>query len=420
MKYILFGLGTMGDNLPFIRIGAELVSRGHSVLFLGNERFADIAFENGLDFEAVSTEEEYIRAYNNPLTWSHYHSREHYREYHFPAIRKTFVAIKKQVEAGPKPLVVFQDGFSGAKLACDFFNLKYCQILLAPSGLDSGVSPSFPLRDQIKKEDWQRALAVVREKSRKSTFDKLFIPFINPLCEELGLPQFTTETIPQRENSENLLALFPQWLKKVPSDWPKHLVFSDFPLESSPSKELNHNLDAFINEKGAPIVYSFGTGVPLNRPFLEKIKTVSDILGMPAVLVGKTLQNSELYELGENILSVPYSNFDALFPRARVIVHHGGIGTCSEALSAGVPQLISAFAFDQPDNAYLLWKLGVANAVNILGHGARKLADTITYYIEDDSIKQQCLKYKNLTSRNGVKTAADYLERIVEESTVSC
>jgi UDP:flavonoid glycosyltransferase YjiC (YdhE family) len=41
-------------------------------------------------------------------------------------------------------------------------------------------------------------------------------------------------------------------------------------------------------------------------------------------------------------------------------VSHGGIGTLSQALAAGIPQLVMPLAFDQFDNAVRLKRLGVA------------------------------------------------------------
>jgi rhamnosyltransferase subunit B len=52
-----------------------------------------------------------------------------------------------------------------------------------------------------------------------------------------------------------------------------------------------------------------------------------------------------------------------LFPRASVIVHHGGVGTTGQALRAGVPQLIIPFFGDQADNAARVARLGIARAL---------------------------------------------------------
>ena len=55
-----------------------------------------------------------------------------------------------------------------------------------------------------------------------------------------------------------------------------------------------------------------------------------------------------------------YTPFSQILPRAAGLIHHGGIGSCAQALRAGVPQLIMPMAYDQFDNAARAQGLGVA------------------------------------------------------------
>jgi len=48
------------------------------------------------------------------------------------------------------------------------------------------------------------------------------------------------------------------------------------------------------------------------------------------------------------VSAAPYAR---VFPSATVLAHHGGFGTCAEALRAGKPSLVTPFAFDQFDTA---------------------------------------------------------------------
>src|SRR5205823_14931335 len=57
----------------------------------------------------------------------------------------------------------------------------------------------------------------------------------------------------------------------------------------------------------------------------------------------------------------PFAPFRRLLPLCGAVVHHGGIGTTAAALSAGIPQLILPLAWDQPDNAERVRRLGVGN-----------------------------------------------------------
>jgi hypothetical protein len=71
------------------------------------------------------------------------------------------------------------------------------------------------------------------------------------------------------------------------------------------------------------------------------------------------------------------SPFSALMPLASVVVHHGGSGTVSEALHAGVPQVILPLMFDQ--FAWLEWcvRLGVAVPMCVLVSGGDGLTRSI-------------------------------------------
>ena len=55
-----------------------------------------------------------------------------------------------------------------------------------------------------------------------------------------------------------------------------------------------------------------------------------------------------------------YVPLGQVLPRAAALVSHGGVGTLSQALAAGVPQLVMPLGFDQFDNAARLERLGVA------------------------------------------------------------
>jgi UDP:flavonoid glycosyltransferase YjiC (YdhE family) len=60
------------------------------------------------------------------------------------------------------------------------------------------------------------------------------------------------------------------------------------------------------------------------------------------------------------VIHIDFAPFSELLPHCAALVHHGGIGTCSQGLAAGVPQLVVPHAHDQPDNAARLVRLGVA------------------------------------------------------------
>jgi UDP:flavonoid glycosyltransferase YjiC (YdhE family) len=60
------------------------------------------------------------------------------------------------------------------------------------------------------------------------------------------------------------------------------------------------------------------------------------------------VQNGHVPEaLPASVLRVAYAPFSLLLPACAGLVHHGGIGTTAQALSAGIPQRSMAATFDQ-------------------------------------------------------------------------
>mgnify|MGYP002635469048 CR=1 FL=1 len=51
------------------------------------------------------------------------------------------------------------------------------------------------------------------------------------------------------------------------------------------------------------------------------------------------------------------------FLKLMLIVQHGGMGTCAQALLAEKPQIVCSLQYDQPDNGWRISKLGVGGMI---------------------------------------------------------
>ena len=128
----------------------------------------------------------------------------------------------------------------------------------------------------------------------------------------------------------------------------------------------SRELEAFLESGPAPVVFTLGSFV--SRSGLEYYRACMEAAsraGFRAVLLG---HRDDVAAMRENaparMFIAPYVRHDALFPRAKIVVHHGGIGTAGQALRAGKPQLVTPFLGDQPDNAARLARLGLARVVD--------------------------------------------------------
>ena len=61
-----------------------------------------------------------------------------------------------------------------------------------------------------------------------------------------------------------------------------------------------------------------------------------------------------------------YAPYSALFSRASLVVHQGGVGTTAQCLRAGRPMLIMPYSHDQPDNARRMRRMGVARVIQTI------------------------------------------------------
>jgi len=107
---------------------------------------------------------------------------------------------------------------------------------------------------------------------------------------------------------------------------------------------------------------------------------------------------------------VTYAPFGVLLPKLSAFVHHGGIGSTSQALRAGVPQLIRPVAYDQFDNSARAVELGVARELLPKQYSARSVADVLSYLTSDVHVHERC---KEITTRfvpgRAIQTACDVI-----------
>jgi len=117
--------------------------------------------------------------------------------------------------------------------------------------------------------------------------------------------------------------------------------------------------------------------------------------------------------LPTDIRAFPYLPYSRVFPQAAAVVHQAGIGTLSQALRAGKPQLITPVAFDQPDNAERAEKLGVARVLPFQKVNARRLAEKLERVLADTRQAEAARTLgAQLSSVDGASIAADALLRL--------
>src|SRR5262249_33115214 len=142
--------------------------------------------------------------------------------------------------------------------------------------------------------------------------------------------------------------------------------------------------------------------------FYETSLAAARSLGYRAVFVGSGVQ--EQLAAGSETITLAYAPYAELFPRAAVIVHPGGIGTTGLALQSGRPMLVVPRAWDQPDNAARVARLGIARVLPWHRYTASRVASALRHLL-DEAYRQRALAVRDqLREEDGVRAACDALE----------
>ena len=184
------------------------------------------------------------------------------------------------------------------------------------------------------------------------------------LAFEIGAPE-VPGVVP---NADLNLGVWPEWFRPPAPDDPPQARTCGFVFDTvDPSQPLPRNVESFLAAGDAPVVVGFGSAASLHAA--ERYRVVADAcekLGRRCVLIGPS---ADAVAPTPQVMVVPSAPYARLFPAACVIVHHGGFGTCAEALRAGKPSVVTPFAFDQFDTAARVhdaglgrWLVGKANS----------------------------------------------------------
>jgi rhamnosyltransferase subunit B len=395
VRILIMALGSLGDNLPFMALGAELARRGHEVRLYGNGYFQRHAEERGLHFTATSAAIEYENFLNSPAATN---PKE--------GMRLVAASVMARVEASHR--IMAQDVLPGQTIAIastfafaprllrETHGIPVAVIHLSPSVLRSEYcAPRFsPLGHMtalprfVKRFIWR---------TMDSKFmDPLYTVPFNQIRTRLGLPPVARMFHQWLHQADTTLCMAPDWFAERQPDWPVQLEMSGFPMAEHGEKQpLPRELTDFIDAGPAPVVITAGTANAVSHAFFSSAIAACRLLGKRAIVV--TSDPKQLpSDLPDGMIHVSYAPFAALLPHALAFIHHGGIGSVSQALRAGVPQLIQPMAFDQFDNASRVTQLGAGTEILPRHFAPERVARSLDTLVTDASIAASCKQYKDL------------------------
>ena len=355
--------GSLGDVNPMLKIARRLHVAGCNVTFLAAERYLHLAERAGLSCRSLVAEEEFKTLAGNASLW---HPRRGVRLIFERAVGDFLVKHYRWLEQNfaPESTVLISHilDFAGRVFRDKYPSCHLATVLPAPALIRSMLDPP-----RLSSYFWEPILPrwtlPFLYRAADVYVDSFALPAINRLREEIGLEPVRRLLDQWCWSPDRVLGCFPTWFSVPEQERMPQLLHLGFPLADSEDvvrDEQKEKLAAVLQQFSGrkPIVFAPGTAHEHAKYFLTCAANACDGTGRCGILISSKADQVPQDQLGDSLVTADYLPFSRLLPHCSAIVHHGGVGTTSQALAAGIPQVVLPMAFDQFDNAKRVQKLG--------------------------------------------------------------
>lgn len=426
-RIVLSTFGSFGDVHPYIAIALELKARGHSPVMATSEVYREKMDALGLELHRVRPD---IPSYDEPEELSRLAAElmeakggtEKVIEILTPNLRdvyedlETAVADADLLLTHPLPLV--------GPIVAQKRGLPWVSSVLAPisffSAYDPPVLAQMPALYHLQRRSVALSRLLYRIASHK--LEKLMEP-VYRLRAELGLPRGAQPLLAGQHSPTLVLALFSSVLAKPQPDWPPNTRVTGFAFydrrDFFGETEMQQELRKFLDDGPPPIVFTLGSSAFwVAKDFYRDSIKAAQALGQRALLLIGHERNLPHEQLPEGVAAFEYAPFSQVLPRARAIVHQGGVGTTGQGLRSGRPVLIVPHAHDQFDNAARVVRLGCGRLIARPRYNARNATKELEALLgSQDYFTNAAEVSRQVQNENGAGAAADAIEEVLSAQT---
>ena len=412
MTILILAVGSYGDVLPLVGMARQLQQRGHTVTMFTSAHFEELVHKAGVEFVAMGTADDYDTMADNPALW-HPHKgwRLIMKRLVSSALEETYALLKSKVIPGRTLMVSSTLGFA-ARLLQETHHIPHATVHFSPGVFHSAHQatkiPGLPLPAWLPV-----AFKHLLWKFLDHTIiDPVMKPQLNRFRQQLGLPPVSRIFHDWLHSPDLVLGLFPEWYAAPQPDWPPGTHLTGFPLyDEAPDRILPATVQHFLDAHPQPLVFTPGSANKHGQSFFKEAAEACRELGRPAIFLTRYPEQLPL-SLPKGVTHFSYVPLSQLLPHAAALIHHGGIGTCSQALRAGTPQVIQPLAFDQFDNAGRIEKLGVGTMIPKRRFQSSTIVQRLQDLLGSADVKTQCRSLqKHFLGKNHLGESCLLLER---------
>lgn len=411
---VLTTLGSFGDIHPYMAIAMELKARGHKPVVATSSLYRDKIEGAGILFMAVrpnlpppqEQDQKLMERVMEPRTGPRFLMEELI----FPHVRESYADLLDAVQGAD--LLISHPATYAGPLVGRKTGIPWISTVLAPLSFFSSYDPPMP-----PFWPWTNKLRIFGRRFMKALMDLTKSSYrakpVHALRRELGISEYGNPIFEGQHSPSLILALFSKIFAAPQPDWPPQTRVAGFPFyDGRHENEMPHELMQFLESGEPPIVFTLGSlAVWVARDFFHESIIAAKKLHRRAVLLIGDERNRPNDSLPAEIIAVNYAPFESLLERGCAMVHHGGIGTTSQGLRAGIPTLIVPFAFDQSDNAEHTRRLGTSRTLYRQQYSGARVADELGKLLSEPQYAVNARRIGDaLCHENGARNACDVIE----------
>jgi rhamnosyltransferase subunit B len=407
MHVILATMGTDGDVFPHIGLGTHLKMRGHRVTLAAPEPYRTRAVALGFEFCSIVSKEESDRMLADPDLFHPFRSGLMMARWGSPMIPRQYDLLTT-LARDPASILVANPGLLAARLVQEKLRTPMVSLLLQPGLVPSSTAPP-EMPGGVTIPSWlPYSLRDLYWLTVDAAGYLLVARPLNAFRAKIGLSK-VTRIFRWWLSTDLVIGLFPEWYASTQLDWPPQLRLAGFSRFDGVSEGLPDSVRAFCQDGARPIAFTLGTGMTHAASFFRMAVAVCKTMGTRGILLSK-YPHVIPSDLAPSVRHFRFAPFRQLLPLCGALVHHGGVGTTAAALESGCPQLVLPLAWDQPDNAARVTRLGVGLSLGprqrTRGHIVRALSLLMTAEVR--------ARAQSVASRaramNGLEIAANWVE----------
>ncbi|HHY89125.1 MAG TPA: glycosyltransferase family 1 protein [Chloroflexi bacterium] len=404
MRILMPTIGTRGDLQPYVALALGLQARGHRPTLATHPLFRSLVESYCLDFAPIGPDIDLGREVaiirGRSPNWVAGFLRV--MRFTFSMLEQAYpdlLALARQTD-----LMVVSHTAAGS-IEADALDLPRVSVTLMPQAIPA-PDPQAPL--------WKRALGGLAGAGMGLVMTRP----LNQIRQKVGLPPMGQTGI--TSPSLNLIPLSPLVSPPDPRWEPRHRVtgywFAPAPESWTPPDDLAR----FLEAGPPPVVVSLGAmAISGNdaREAAEVFVRAIQQAGVRAILQGWEEPLSTI-SLPESILPAGSIPHEWLLPRASAFIHHGGFGSTSAGLRAGIPSMAVPHIIDQ-----FLW----GNKLHELGVGPKPiprgklkvepLAAALRELVDNPEMKARSAELgEAVRGENGVEAAVGLIEGVFQKA----